>query len=85
MYLARQLLPVDYCGGSLIEWCELPGSSYKLDGEMACLVLGIILLIRFMLYCIQVDVLFEEDKGFWSALESFAESSKRPIVLTSVG
>ncbi|KAK9450407.1 uncharacterized protein V1518DRAFT_209451 [Limtongia smithiae] len=29
-----------------------------------------------------VDVIFEEDKGFWSAMVKFIETSKRPVVLT---
>lgn len=31
----------------------------------------------------QVDVVFEEDKGFWAAVQSFMASTKIPIVLTA--
>ena len=30
-----------------------------------------------------IDTIFEEDRGFWAALESLIKSSKKPIVLTS--
>jgi hypothetical protein len=32
-----------------------------------------------------IDVVYDEDRGFWSALERLAETSKRPIVLTVTG
>ena len=31
----------------------------------------------------QVDIVFEEDKGFWAAIQTFIETTKRPIILTS--
>lgn len=31
----------------------------------------------------QVDIVFEEDKGFWSAIQTFMNSTKIPIVLTT--
>ncbi|ORY93101.1 hypothetical protein BCR43DRAFT_565739 [Syncephalastrum racemosum] len=30
----------------------------------------------------EVDILYEDDKGFWSAVTELAEKSKRPIILT---
>ncbi|TIA95972.1 hypothetical protein E3P96_03722 [Wallemia ichthyophaga] len=30
----------------------------------------------------EVDVIFEEDKGFWGAVQALAQYSKRPVVLT---
>ncbi|KAK9478737.1 hypothetical protein V1514DRAFT_367509 [Lipomyces japonicus] len=35
-----------------------------------------------LLFVEDVDVLFEEDKGFWPTLVKFLETSKRPVVLT---
>ncbi len=32
---------------------------------------------------LQADVVFEEDKGFWAAVQSFINTTKRPIVLTT--
>lgn len=34
---------------------------------------------------IQVDVLFEEDKGFWVSVNTLRQNSKRPIVMTASG
>ncbi|XP_064600712.1 ATPase family AAA domain-containing protein 5-like isoform X2 [Liolophura sinensis] len=31
----------------------------------------------------EVDVVFEEDKGFWAAIQSFMNTTKRPIILTT--
>ena len=31
----------------------------------------------------QVDVVFEEDKGFWAAIQTFISTTKRPIILTT--
>ena len=31
----------------------------------------------------QVDVVFEEDKGFLAAIANFMETTKRPIILTT--
>jgi hypothetical protein len=33
----------------------------------------------------EVDVLYEEDKGFWSAVIELAADSRRPLVLTCNG
>ena len=33
----------------------------------------------------QVDILFEDDKGFWSAMYDIINMSKRPIILTCNG
>lgn len=33
----------------------------------------------------EVDVLYEDDKGFWSAVTELAEKSKRPIIMTCNG
>lgn len=30
----------------------------------------------------EVDQLFEDDRGFWSAVQSFIENSKRPLIMT---
>ncbi|OAD73842.1 hypothetical protein PHYBLDRAFT_64797 [Phycomyces blakesleeanus NRRL 1555(-)] len=30
----------------------------------------------------QVDILYEEDKGFWSAVEELSDKSRRPIIMT---
>ena len=30
-----------------------------------------------------MDVVFEEDKGFWSAIQTFMSTTKRPILLTA--
>ena len=32
---------------------------------------------------LQVDVVLEEDKGFWAAIQNFMQSTKRPIILTA--
>ena len=32
-----------------------------------------------------VDILFEEDKGFWNAIQAIIETSKCPIILTCSG
>ena len=37
------------------------------------------------LYTFQVDVVFEEDKGFWAAVGSFMQNAKCPIIMTSNG
>ena len=38
------------------------------------------------LICLEeVDVLYEEDKGFWPAVASFVEKSRRPVVMTCNG
>ena len=43
-------------------------------------------LVRASLVLIEdVDVLFEEDRGFWAALEELIDTSKRPVVLTCSG
>ena len=34
---------------------------------------------------VQVDVIFEEDKSFWMAVNSFMQNAKCPIVLISTG
>lgn len=39
---------------------------------------------RFMVV-FQVDVVFEEDKGFWAAVGSFMQNAKCPIIMTSDG
>ena len=31
----------------------------------------------------QVDIVFEEDKGFWAAIQTFMSSTKRPIIMTT--
>lgn len=31
----------------------------------------------------EVDVVLEEDKGFWAAIQNFMQSTKRPIILTA--
>jgi NACalpha-BTF3-like transcription factor len=33
----------------------------------------------------EVDLLFEDDKGFWSAVKELCEKSKRPIIMTCNG
>ena len=33
----------------------------------------------------QVDVLFESENGFWSAVSSIVETAKRPVIMTAVG
>ena len=35
------------------------------------------------MYFSQVDIIFEEDKGFWTAIETFMNTTKRPIILTA--
>jgi len=38
------------------------------------------------LICLEeVDVLYEEDKGFWPCVTSFVEKSRRPVVMTCNG
>ena len=32
---------------------------------------------------LQVDVILEEDKGFWAAIQTFMSTTKRPIILTA--
>ena len=34
---------------------------------------------------IQVDILFDEDKGFWSAVYEIIAATKRPIIMTCSG
>lgn len=38
-----------------------------------------------MYLCTQVDILFEDEKGFWAAIYEIIASTKRPIVMTSNG
>ena len=35
--------------------------------------------------CWQVDVLFEEERGFWSAVYELIATTKRPIIMTCNG
>ena len=41
--------------------------------------------MRANILAIQVDVLFEEDKGFWVSVNTLRQNSKRPIVMTASG
>lgn len=33
----------------------------------------------------QVDVLFEEERGFWPAVYEIIETTKRPVIMTCTG
>ena len=37
----------------------------------------------YIFFSAQVDLVFEQDKGFWAAVQSFMSTTKIPIVLTS--
>ena len=32
---------------------------------------------------LQADVVFEADKGFWAAIQTFMSATKRPIIMTT--
>ena len=37
------------------------------------------------LCALQVDILFEDEKGFWAAIYEIIATTKRPVVMTSNG
>ena len=40
-------------------------------------------MVWFGLFNKQVDVVLSDDRGFWSAIETFMSITKRPIVMTA--
>lgn len=52
---------------------------------MLAIVVYVLCILHYSGFSLQVDILFDDDRGFWSAVYELIVTTKRPIVMTCNG